>query len=134
MKVHHIGYAVKDIDKAIQSFMKIGYVVGNKTNDILRKVVIAFARNDDTIIEIIAPLDSGSPIDNILEKNGAMPYHICYEVNNIEDACKNLKKEGWVVLRKPLPAPAISSEGNAKVAFLYDKNVGLIELVEITMK
>ncbi len=131
MKVHHIGYAVKDIEKAKQSFMKLGYTVEKKTVDYIRNVVIAFARNDSTIIEMIAPLDNGSPIDNILEKNGAMPYHICYEVKNIEDACKSLKKDGWIILGKPSPAPAISSLEDIKVVFLYDKNIGLIELVEI---
>lgn len=30
MKVHHIGYAVKDIEKAKQSFMKLGYTVEKK--------------------------------------------------------------------------------------------------------
>lgn len=131
MKIHHIGYAVHNIDDAIESFIVIGYELVSKTDDTLRKVVIAFVKNGDIVIELISPSDIDSPIDNILEKNGPSPYHICYEVPNIDDACKMLRKEGWVIIRKPALAPAINLEGSAKVVFLYEKNMGLIELVEI---
>jgi len=128
MKVHHIGYAVKEIDEAVKKFRDLGYVVEDKIEDESRKVVIAFARNNDVLVELVAPMGEGSPVDGILDKNGAAPYHICYEVHNIEEACKELKKEGWTVLIKPAPAPAING---ALVVFLYNRIVGLIELVEI---
>lgn len=131
MKVHHIGYAVKKIDKAIKSFADLGYAFDDKIEDEFRKVEIAFAKNGDIVIELVAPLCTGSPVDSILEKNGAVPYHICYEVESIADTCKALKQSGWVVLRKPAPAPAFDG---APVAFLYNQTIGLIEVVEMIRK
>lgn len=131
LKIHHIGYAVKDIDQGIESFKKLGYKVSHKTKDYDRKVLIAFAMNDDLAVELIAPMGVGSPIDNILAKNGPSPYHICYEVADIGASCDELKREGWLILGKPSAAPGIICKGNAEVVFLYNKNVGIIELVEI---
>lgn len=127
MKIHHIGYAVEDMDKAKKYFVDLGYDVGVITNDETRKVEIAFAKNGEVVIELIAPQAPGSPVDNILGKNGPIPYHICYEVSNVDVACKEMKHKGWSVLRKPETAPAING---AKVAFLFNKSVGLIEIVE----
>jgi len=128
MKVHHIGYAVDEMDGAIKKFEDLGYaLIGEKTEDKLRKVVIAFVKSGDTLVELIAPSGTGSPVDRVIEKNGATPYHICYEVEDIAETCSLLKKEGWTILIKPAPAPAISG---APVAFLYNKIIGLIELVE----
>jgi methylmalonyl-CoA/ethylmalonyl-CoA epimerase len=45
----------------------------------------------------------------------------------MEEAIKELRKMKYLLLSSPVPAPAIS---NYKVAFLYNKKVGLIELVE----
>ena len=132
MNIHHIGYAVHNIDHAIKSFLSLGYSIGNKTIDTNRKVIIVFVKNGNVKVELIAPLELGSPVEGVLEKNGPTPYHICYKVLNIDDAIKDLMKEGWIVLIKPAVAPAITeNEREAKVAFLYNKNVGLIELLEI---
>lgn len=39
LKIHHIGYAVKNIDKAIEHFSNLGYVVHEKSVDEKRKVI-----------------------------------------------------------------------------------------------
>lgn len=127
LKIHHIGYAVKDIDKSIAIFRNLGYVVAPKSYDKERKVIIAFAEKSQYLIELISPLEEGSPVDSILRKNGSTPYHICYEVDNIETACCELKKEKFRPISESKAAPAIQ---NANVIFLYNPTVGLIELVE----
>lgn len=127
MKLHHIGYAVADIEKATSEFVSLGYVIESKTVDVARNIVIVFAKNNGTLIELISPLNKGSPVDNILEKNGPMPYHICYEVANIFEATKNLKQVGYLVIQKTSPAPALNEQN---VCFMYSKTLGIIELVE----
>ena len=43
MKVHHVGYLVKKLDKAAEEFEKLGFVrQGDMTNDTYRKVDILF--------------------------------------------------------------------------------------------
>lgn len=129
LKVHHIGYAVKNIDKAINVFSTLGYTVYQKTDDKERNVTIAFAEKSGYCVELISPLSEGSPVDNVLKKSGASPYHICYETVSIKDTLECLEKEKFVVISEVGPAPAI---GNSNVVFLYNKVMGLIELVEIS--
>ena len=127
MRVHHIGYAVRDIDSALECFCKLGYVYESQKIDESRRVRIVFIRNNETLVELVAPEGPNSPIDEALKKNGPAPYHICYSVDDIDEQCKKLKNEGWTVLIKKSPAPAI---GDASVAFLFNKRVGVIEIVE----
>lgn len=72
-------------------------------------------------------MDETSPVNKILEKNGVTPYHTCYIVDEIELAMKELRKMKYIVVSKPAEAVAIHG---CKVCFLFNKNVGLIELVE----
>ena len=78
-------------------------------------------------MELLEPVDETSPVCKTLEKNGVTPYHTCYVVENIDEAVKTLRKERYVLTSKAEPAVAFCG---SKVCFLYNKNVGLIELVE----
>lgn len=127
LNIHHIGYAVKDIIKAYEKFEQIGYV--NETDvirDEKRKVEIQFLIKDNYRIELISPYEGKSPIEKIL-KRGNTPYHICYEVLNLESEIKNLQSTGYTLVEKPEKAPAIE---NKRVAFMFSVDMGLIELVE----
>jgi len=128
MKIHHIGYAVNNIEDSLNEFKKLGYkCVENKIVDKKRKVIIQFIKNGDYSIELVAPLGKESPVTNLLKKQGNSPYHICYETDNLEKEIKDLDDDGFVIISDLLKAPAIY---NKKVIFLYKKEIGLIELVE----
>ncbi|MCW6077019.1 VOC family protein [Clostridium sporogenes] len=130
MKISHIGYAVKDIDISVDEFKKLGFKkIKEKVVDKKRNVIIQFMDNKGCCIELIAPLDEESPVKNILKKLGDMPYHICYETNNIVEKIDELKRDKYFLIEHP--SNAIGMEGN-QVAFLYKKNVGIIELVQIS--
>jgi methylmalonyl-CoA/ethylmalonyl-CoA epimerase len=78
-------------------------------------------------IELIEPGSAKSPITKVLKKSGVVPYHICYSVKNIKLAISSLKTKQFILLSTPVEAVAIN---NKNICFLYNKNVGLIELVE----
>lgn len=78
-------------------------------------------------IELIEPVDEKSPVYKILQKSGVTPYHICYEVENIQREIDRLKKEKFLPISKPVRAIAMN---NKLICFLFNKNIGLIELVE----
>ena len=129
IKVHHIGYAVKNISKSLEMFVNLGYEIKKSTvKDEKRKVEIAFVQNNNYLVELISPLDDESPIKNYLDKIGNTPYHICYETNEIEEAIIDLRKQRYFVIEKPSEAVALN---NQRVAFLYHPNYGLLELLEI---
>lgn len=130
MKIHHIGYAVQKLEQSLSTFESIGFHrISEITHDEIRKVDIVFVADADNknVIELIAPYQKGSDVDGALDKwGGPNPYHICYEVESIEDSIKELGKS-CVVIKKPEFAPAIN---NRRVAFLYHRNLGLFEIVE----
>ena len=74
-----------------------------------------------------APVDENSPVNRTLDKMGVTPYHCCYSVDDMEGAIARLKKIKFVPLIKAVEACAI---GGRRVCFLFNKKVGLIELVE----
>lgn len=129
MKIHHIGYAVRNIGISAEKFEKLGY---NKCSNIIedskRKVFILFMEKDGYLIELIAPLNDESHISTLLKKTGSSPYHFCYEVQNMDVEIAELLNSGYILIEEASEAAAI---GNKKVAFLFNKDIGILELVEI---
>lgn len=127
-RFHHIGVAVKSIDDTAAIYVAGGYKRSESIFDPIQDVNICWLTKEGMpTVELLAPHDENSPVNKILEKNGVNPYHTCYIVDNIEDATKVLRKMKYVVVSKPVEAVAIH---NCRVCFLFNKNVGLIELVE----
>jgi methylmalonyl-CoA/ethylmalonyl-CoA epimerase len=127
VQVHHIGFAVKDILQALSPFEQLGFhKTGQIIKDSTRKVALCFLENDNYTIELVAPLEKGSPVDYYL-KRGGTPYHLCYETENLTKTLAKLKIDGFVELQESAPAPAI---GNQNVAFMFHPRLGLIELLE----
>jgi len=133
MKIHHIAYAVTSIEKSKVRFEELGYesTQTEPMNDDFRNIRILFMihKESKTLIELVEPLNDKSPITSLCQKmhGCASPYHICYEVENLEDALSKLKLKGYLITQKPAPAVAIEGKN---VAFLFQKDVGIIELVE----
>ena len=75
------------------------------------------------------PNQEKNPVSGYLDKNNGMavPYHICYETPNLESAIEECRKNGFMVMQKP--APAVAMDGK-RVAFLFCRDSGMIELVE----
>ena len=127
MEIHHIGYAVKYINKAINDFKILGFHQISKIyTDDTRKVYISFLFNNIIQIELVAPINDHSPINQVL-KNGETPYHLCFAVTNIDDEIAKLKKYNFISIDNPSESLAIN---NRRVCFIYKLGIGLIELVE----
>ena len=127
MKIDHIGYAVRDINKARKTMEAMGYIFEDPVEDYDRGVFIAFGEMDGYRIELVAPMREGSPVDLHLSKIGPTPYHICYKSKDIEKDVNELQKQRFRVSVPLAPATAF---GGKKVVFLYSLSVGLIEIVE----
>lgn len=117
-KFHHIGLSVKSISSIYPEIEPI--------TDPIQKVKVAFVNLHGTTLELLEPLNESSPIYNNLVNNNKL-CHICFEVNNIENAVKNGQKNGFHIIQKPVPAIAL---GNKKVCFLFHKNYHIVELLQ----
>lgn len=118
-----------NIEKSIQSFEALGY---QKKTDIIRdehrKIEICFMMQEGYTIELVRPIDETSVVYHTYKKTKEGPYHICYEVENIEEAMAVLKKKGYIAVQ---PVEAAVAFGGNVVVFMYHKYMGLIELVEM---
>ena len=128
MTIHHIGYLVKKLERARLAFEALGYGVEQETiRDECRKVDIVFLSKDGYRIELVSPYDSTSVVAGLLARTGNAPYHVCYEVDDLDAEIGRLRDARYVVSSEPAPAPAC---GGARVAFLVHPYLGMVELLE----
>ncbi|MDR0596312.1 MAG: VOC family protein [Clostridiales Family XIII bacterium] len=128
MRIDHIGYLVKNIDRAAADFVSLGYAPrGEAQYDEARHADIAFLDNGAYVVELVAPRGESSVAWKLLKRNGVGPYHICYEASDMDEADRTLREQGYVRMLDKQPAPAL---GGRAVAFYTGRNMGMIELVE----
>lgn len=128
MRIHHIGYLVKKIDRAKRSFIDLGYELeSDVVLDEYRGIDICFLVKDGYRVELVSPKNKKSVVYDLQKKFGNSPYHICYACENINESSERLKTMGYVQIDAPHEAIAIK---NNKVCFLVHPYLGMIELLE----
>lgn len=127
LEIDHIGYAVRDIMTTAKHYLDAGWSISHIFEEKVQRARIAFLDKPGfTTIELVAPLEGSSPVDNVLKQNGVAPYHICYVVDDIMQTLEDLYEEGFKPLFMPVESVAM---GNRKICYLYHLDVGTIELV-----
>ena len=125
---HHIGIACHRIEKTRTFYEAMGYSASAVVEDEVQHVKVCFLdKADAPRLELLEPLDDQSPVARTLANAGVTPYHLCYEVADIEETIQSLRGERFLLVSGPVPACAMD---NKRVAFMFQKNTGLIELVE----
>ena len=114
--IEHIGYLTGNIEASIEQFKLLGYTpVGGAIIDYTQKTRICFIqKQNETKIELVEPLAENEPMLKMLKKRGTGPYHICYEVEDIEIEFDELIAKNWTPLFKPVEAPAFD---NRKICY-----------------
>jgi methylmalonyl-CoA/ethylmalonyl-CoA epimerase len=127
-KFHHIGYVTDNIINTSSVYMQAGYQASSIFEDGIQRVRICFlTKSGCPMIELVEPADEHSSVNKILKKNGVSPYHICYEVDDINVAFNKLTEElNYIPLFRPVEAVAM---GDKQICYLYKETVGFIELV-----
>lgn len=132
LKIHHIGYLVKNLKKAIESFSGLGYeVVSEITHDEFRKIDICFIERDGYCVELVAPYAPDSVVSGLMKTHKNMPYHIAYCSEDMDQDVAVLRDQGFVPMGERMPAPAF---GMHDVVFLFNNRSGMIELVPAQTK
>ena len=121
MKVHHIGYVVKNIEKYKKNLI-IDEII-NEVYDETQKAKLVLLNANNIFIELIEPQSEESFTYNFLKKGGGY-HHLCYETTKIiaENFVKDkkmIKVLDWVY------APLLESE----VMFAYNRNKEIVEFV-----
>ncbi len=131
-QINHIAIAVPDLTAAAALYRD---TLGAKVSDPLDQpehgVRVVFVSLPNTKIELLHPLGDASPILGFLARNpqGGI-HHICFEVEDIHEACNQLKATGARILGDG--HPKIGAHGKP-VVFLHPKDFtgALIELEQV---
>lgn len=126
-KISHIGIAVHDLDENIRLYRDVLGMEFLGTEEVAeQKVRVAMFRIGESRIELLEPTADDSPVKKYLDSRGQGMHHICYEVEDVDDALKSIGEKGVRLIDKE---SRIGAE-NARVGFLHPKSTGsvLIEL------
>jgi len=127
MRFHHVGVAVTSIERAL------GYYTGlfgfhQRTAPIevpAESVRVCFVEAPPgVLIELIEGIGESSPVKSIAEKVGGGTYHICYEVDDIDQAITTLRRSRCFPFRR------FEMPGHGRFAFLLTPDRQLFELCE----
>lgn len=128
MKIHHYGLAVKNIEKSMEVFRLLGYEVGDVIIDPTQKVQLSFIKPPSgALIELVCDRDENGPTSRLVNKQGSGFYHVCFEVDDMEQAIKDFKCKKYSLLHQPTAAVAFDGR---EIAWMYHQDIGLIELLE----
>lgn len=128
LNIDHVGYAVCDIMTTAQPYLNAGWTMSKIYEEKVQNTKIAFLYKEGfTTIELVSPLNqTPSPVDKFLENGGVQPYHICYTVDDVMESVEALHEENFMPLFWPVESVAMD---NRMICYLYNENVGLIEIV-----
>ena len=74
----------------------------------------------------MSPNGAYSRLANALKKR-AGAHHICYEADDLDRACEDLRQQAMLLLCKPVPAKAFP---HRRIAWVMDRSAILVELLE----
>ena len=127
--IEHIGIAVNSIDKDAPFWKHILNIPHRGTEVVEGQGVTTDIYDTGRgKVELLEAMGPDTPIGKFLEKRGAGIHHVCFEVDNITTAIKELKQDNIQVLSN---VPTMGAEGY-KVVFIHPKSTGgvLVELAE----
>jgi len=133
-RLNHIGVATPSIEESIRYYREVmGATSFHKPFDLeAQGVKVCFVDTpgeggtNGTQIELIEPLGPTSPIHNFLEKNpSGGQHHVCYEVEDIDDARKWFEDMGKRIL-----GPTRIGAHGTPIFFLHPKDM-MGQLTEI---
>ena len=105
--LHHTGIYVENLNEIVSEDEIIV--------DEIQGVRLSFVMLGNTRIELLQPLN---------EKNKLL--HLCFEVVDLSKGIEICRSQNFTLLRTPVEATAFP---NKKIAWMYHKTFGLVELV-----
>jgi methylmalonyl-CoA epimerase len=127
-KLEHVGVAVESVDAARRFYEEaLGLALGGEEVLTDRGLKIVFFDAGGVKVELLEGL-GGDPISKFIEKRGPGIHHLCFKVEDIEEAAASLKKDGYEFVTE---APYEGTPGT-RVIFLRPASAFgvLVELLE----
>jgi len=132
-RIDHIGIAVTSINAALAFYEDaLGVKLARVESEEGGRTKVAFLPVGQSDVELVEPQDTDSGLAKFIAKRGEGVHHICFEVDNIEEALARLKAKGAQLIDE---SPRTNAKGQ-RYAFIHPKSAHgvLIELYEYTKK
>ncbi len=129
-KIYHLGYAVEDIEAASRFYRENFGAEPTEPEVVGEQGVIAtMFRVGESMVELVQPTRPDSPVGRFLERRGEGVHHVAYQVDDLETALRELKKNGVEIIDEDPRRGA----GGTRIAFIHPKSAFgvLTELVEL---
>jgi methylmalonyl-CoA/ethylmalonyl-CoA epimerase len=125
-RIAHIGLAVESIERILPFYRDILGMPEVPLNNEDGALITGLAAGD-SLVELLQPQVSDSPIGRFLTKRGQGIHHICFAVDDLEGTLARCKAAG---LRLIDEVPRRGAEGK-RIAFLHPSSTAGV-LVEFT--
>lgn len=127
LRINHLGIAAKGLPEAMDRMLRLFDQSPEHQEDVPeQKVRTAFYPVGESSLEFLESTDPEGPIGKFLEKRGPGIHHVCFEVDDIDEAVKTLVAKG---VRMIDTEPRQGAHG-CRVAFIHPAETGgvLMEL------
>jgi methylmalonyl-CoA/ethylmalonyl-CoA epimerase len=127
-RIEHVAIAVKDIDNSMAMLERI-FDLKLDYREQVGSTKLAMYPVGETFIEFVQTVAPDSRIAKWIAEKGDSIFHLCFEVEDIDEALVELRQKGVSLLDE---TPRIG-HGGSRIAFLNPESTGniLIELAEL---
>lgn len=131
IKIHgfeHVSWAAAELDQA-QKILGLFGIEPTGYEEIHDQDVTStyFAGPGGVRFEVIRPLGADSHLHKFLAARGAGLHHVCFQVENLEEACEEIRQSGGQIVGH------VFSDSRGRHAFVHPKSTGgvLIGMIEL---
>ena len=126
-RIAHIGIAVEDIARILPFYRDILGLAEVPLDDADGARISGLAAGD-SLVELLQPNESASPIGKFLARRGPGIHHICFAVDDLTATLDRCRTAGIQLIDE---TPRLGAEGK-RIAFLHPRSTGgvLVELTE----
>ncbi len=124
-RVSHIGIAVEALAQSLPFFRDVLGLKEVPVDDFDGASIVGLSAGEP-LIELLESDDPASPITRFVAKRGPGIHHICFSVDDLDEALERCRKAGIQLIDEE---PRIGAEGK-RIAFLHPRSTGgvLVEL------
>ncbi len=126
-RISHLGIAVEDLAAIVPFYRDILGMPETPLDNADGAQIVGLVAGE-SLVELLQPNESASPIGKFLSKRGPGIHHICFSVDDLDSTLARCKAHGIQLIDD---TPRIGAEGK-RIAFLHPKSTHgvLVELSE----
>src|SRR5438128_1248823 len=99
LRIEHLGLACRSADASAKFYADIlGLPVVARETLTEMKLKVVKVRSGESVLELLEPLEGEPVISKFLASKGEGIHHVCFEVEDIRGAIRELKEKGYAPL------------------------------------